>query len=122
MDLPREPLPQRGDDAVARRETPPMRLTPEAQTIIHAAVAEIFGANAEVWLFGSRVDDAKRGGDIDLLVRSDPAACDEPVRRKLRLLGRLEKALGERKIDVVVESPNDSRTIVHHARETGVRL
>lgn len=44
-----------------------MRLTGQQRTIIRATVAETFGAGADVWLFGSRVDDNKRGGDIDLL-------------------------------------------------------
>jgi len=42
-----------------------MRLTPGQQSAIRSAVAETFGDAANVWLFGSRVDDNKRGGDID---------------------------------------------------------
>ena len=43
-----------------------MRLTPEQQTAILAASAEAFGVGAGVWLFGSRADDHKKGGDIIL--------------------------------------------------------
>jgi len=39
-----------------------MRLTEQQRTIIRATVAETFGAEAEVWLFGSRVDDNKARG------------------------------------------------------------
>jgi hypothetical protein len=46
-----------------------MRLSDLQRDIFRKTVAEIFGAGAEVWLFGSRVDDNKRGGDIDLLVK-----------------------------------------------------
>lgn len=47
-----------------------MRLTQgEIDTIVRIA-REIYGWGVEVFLFGSRTDDSKRGGDIDLLVRS----------------------------------------------------
>lgn len=99
-----------------------MRLTRDQIAEIRRAVAETFGAEARVWLFGSRVDNNKRGGDIDLLIRPDPANADRPLLRKIHLLGKLEKALGERKIDVVVEHSGDSRPIVRIAHETGIRL
>lgn len=47
-----------------------MRLTHEQIAIIRRTAQEIFGPEARVWLFGSRVDDSKRGGDVDLLVES----------------------------------------------------
>ena len=71
-------------------------------------------------MFGSRVDDSKRGGDIDLLIK--PESPDEMLTRKLQFLGILEREMGERKIDVVIENPGDSRPIVRVARETGVAL
>ena len=51
-----------------------MRLTAEQAETIRRATAEIFGPDARVRLFGSRLDDAACGGDIDLLVE-----CDQPV-------------------------------------------
>ncbi len=47
-----------------------MRLLSEEREAISEAVAK-FDSEAEVYLFGSRVDDTKRGGDIDILVISD---------------------------------------------------
>ena len=41
----------------------------EIETIVRIA-REIYGWNVEGYLFGSRTDDIKRGGDIDLLVRN----------------------------------------------------
>jgi len=48
-----------------------MRLDQEKIPLLVRAVHEAFGANADVWLFGSRTDDTKRGGDIDLYVETD---------------------------------------------------
>lgn len=50
-----------------------MRLEPGEVKAIKAAAAHAFGADAIVRLFGSRADDARRGGDIDLHVE---VACD----------------------------------------------
>jgi predicted nucleotidyltransferase len=47
-----------------------MRLKPEEITILKEAVLR-FDPNSRVFLFGSRVDSSKKGGDIDLLVLSN---------------------------------------------------
>jgi predicted nucleotidyltransferase len=98
-----------------------MRLTPAQITAIRNTTAEVFGEQANVWLFGSRVDDSKRG-DIDLLIRSNQAYASPALTRKIAFLGKLERLLGERKIDVIIEEPDDPRPIVRVAHETGVRL
>jgi len=48
-----------------------MRLTELQRTIIRQTVSSIVGSGAHVILFGSRLDDGARGGDLDLLVESD---------------------------------------------------
>ncbi len=64
----------------------------------------------------------KKGGDIDVLVRSAPTSDDEPFARKIRMLILLERLLGERKIDVVIEQANDPRPIVAVAHATGIQI
>ncbi|HFU76962.1 MAG TPA: nucleotidyltransferase domain-containing protein [Epsilonproteobacteria bacterium] len=56
-------------------------------------------STAKLYLFGSRVDDTKKGGDIDLLVVSD-----ELTKKDLRWL-RIEffKSFGEQKIDIILD-------------------
>lgn len=97
-----------------------MRLNPDQIEIIRLAARDAFGPGAEVFLFGSRVDDNKRGGDVDLLVHPDKL--DRLLIRKIRFLGLLERRMGDRKVDVVIEVPGDVRPIVQVARETGVLL
>ena len=99
-----------------------MRLsTDQIQAVRYAATAT-FGQDTQVWLFGSRVDDAKKGGDIDLLVRPVPAAIDQPFTKKVKMLTLLERLLGERKIDLVIELPQDLRPIVAVAHATGIQI
>lgn len=56
-----------------------MRLTPTQIATIKDATAEIFGDDARVWLFGSRADDSRRGGDVDLMVETAETP-DNPAR------------------------------------------
>lgn len=108
-----------------------MRLSTEQIQAIRQAATVAFGQGTAVWLFGSRVDDAKKGGDIDLLVcpqaatashAADNAKPQQAFMQKINMLKLLERTLGERKIDIVVEHPQDSRPIVEVAHSTGIRL
>jgi predicted nucleotidyltransferase len=83
-----------------------MRLSTDQILAIRQAATVAFGQGTSVWLFGSRVDDAKKGGDIDLLVcpQSHTAAEGEQgFMQKIKMLTLLERHLGERKVDLVVE-------------------
>jgi predicted nucleotidyltransferase len=96
-----------------------MRLSEHERGVIREAAAEVFGPDVRVMLFGSRVDDSRRGGDIDLFVEpSDPA---DIMTKKIRLAAQLQMRLGEQKIDIVVAS-DSSRPIEQEARRTGVVL
>lgn len=99
-----------------------MRLSQEQTEVIRNAVRDTYGKDSKLWLFGSRVNDKLRGGDIDLLVRPGSFAERYNLMDKIRLLGRLERDLGERKVDIVIETSNDQRAIVRIAHETGTPL
>jgi len=72
---------------------------------------------AQVYLFGSRTDLHKRGGDIDLLILS--SLITEKDRRGLKL--KLYDKLGEQKIDLLITS-DTSEPFVRIALEQGVLL
>ncbi len=73
--------------------------------------------DAKVYLFGSRVDDNAKGGDIDLLVLSK--RMDRRQARTLKL--RLYDRLGEQKIDLVL-APDLSRPFTRMAMQRGELL
>ncbi len=103
--------------------SPLMRLSSLQQQQIRDTVRDCFGPGARVLLFGSRLDEERRGGDIDLLVQSDLPAADS-CRARIRCLARLDRALEGRPVDLVLTTPDDrdNRSIVRHALATGVEL
>ena len=99
-----------------------MRLTDEQQRIIKTLAQEVVGADARVLLFGSRVSDDQRGGDIDLLVEV-PRHVDSRVVTEARLAARIERALGGRRVDVLLVDPKTARQPVHDAaRARGIPI
>jgi predicted nucleotidyltransferase len=99
-----------------------MRLTPEQIHIIKSTAQSVLGEGAQVILFGSRVDDTLKGGDIDLLMELDTR-----VPNKTQAIGQiyaqLIKKLGDRKIDILIKDPSTQLTgIYSRAKEKGVPL
>jgi predicted nucleotidyltransferase len=83
-----------------------MRLIPEQTRIIKIAVARELEPDARIWLFGSRVDDERRGGDIDLYVETR----DADLLRELRCKIAIEEAV-DLHVDLVIAPPGDDRPI-----------
>ena len=89
-----------------------MRLTARAREIIRNTTREVFGEAARARLFGSRVDDTQRGGDIDLLIELPHRQAD--ARKKtLALAARLQMRLGDQAIDVLVSDPETPLSPIH---------
>jgi predicted nucleotidyltransferase len=99
-----------------------MRLTPAQIDTIKNAAKAVLGDGAQVTLFGSRVDDSLKGGDIDLLLE-----LDTPVPNKPQAIGqiyaRLIRQLGDQKIDILIKDANAQQAAVFDiAQQTGIRL
>jgi len=102
-----------------------MRLTEKQIVIIKEGTAKHFGETSKVYLFGSRVDDTKKGGDIDLLIEADYSP-EEMFAKKIELLNELHFKLGERKIDIITynsfSADKERPLIVEEALSTGIIL
>jgi len=84
---------------------------------IKKAAKLIFGEDVKVILFGSRVYDDKKGGDIDLYVITNAPTYE----KKKKFWIELQERLGEQKIDIILsEDPN--RSIEKVALKEGVEL
>ena len=95
-----------------------MRLNSQQRDAIVATFLEVFG-KGEIRLFGSRVDDTRRGGDIDLYVI--PESRDHLAANRLTFLARLKRRIGDQKIDLVIAS-TELRPIDRIAQQQGIIL
>lgn len=96
-----------------------MRLSPENLALLQATVRRFFGTEAVAYLYGSRLDDQARGGDVDLFVET-PLTVD--YRRRAQALAALEAAL-HLPVDLLVKDAEDRDRPMHRiARLSGVRL
>jgi len=99
-----------------------VRLSKEYRTIIKAILLKNFGAGSRFYLFGSRADDTKRGGDIDLYIETDldsDKAWDARGKSWIEMQRRLE----EQKIDILVHVNGTKYSGIEEiAKETGVEL
>ncbi len=99
-----------------------MRLADHEAELIRQEVKAQFGDRARVLLFGSRVDDRARGGDVDLLVETDQCPANSAL-AAAQLEARLQRRLGGRKVDVILLTPQTRMEPIHHqALATGVPL
>jgi len=99
-----------------------MRMPPDYQKTITETAAKVFGENASVWLFGSRLDDTAKGGDVDLLIKLESPTVDKTV-LGARYNALLQMKLGLQKFDILVIDPSTALKQIHQqALSKGVRL
>ena len=98
-----------------------MRLTFQKSKMIKQTFLEVF-KEGSIYLFGSRVDDRKRGGDIDLYIKLPYNLSSEEryvKQRDFKL--KLYDRIGEQKIDVMISSEKN-RHIEKEVLQKGVLL
>lgn len=93
-----------------------MRISAQEHKAITQAVYSV-DPLAQAYLFGSRVDDESKGGDIDVLFVSKKINLMD----KIDILTALHRELGQRKIDLIVYA-DESRPFPKLALQTAIRL
>ncbi len=92
-----------------------MRISEESAQKATAIIARRYGEGAKVWLFGSRANDAERGGDVDLFVEASSPDIMATMRCKADLADLFD-------LDVDLIVGDGSKPIHRIAKQTGVRL
>ena len=99
-----------------------MRLSPGHIQSIKSTAQSVLGEGVRVVLFGSRVDDHAKGGDVDLLIEV-PQPLAEPALMSARIASRISRAMHGRKVDVLLKAPNLQEQAIHQiAARQGVVL
>lgn len=93
-----------------------LRLSTKEIDIIKNKVVTVFGESL-VYLFGSRVDDSKKGGDIDLYIV--PKRNDDLFKKKLKLKITLEDLL-YKPVDIVIST--DKNRLIEKEASMGVLI
>jgi predicted nucleotidyltransferase len=95
-----------------------MRLNNTELKALRAILGELDPAG-RIYLYGSRADDTRRGGDIDIYLQAS-----RPIELKTRLLTqyRLQQACDTR-VDLLVKNPAQPELPIHQiAVERGILL
>ena len=99
-----------------------MRITDYQAKRIKEIVLEKLGLEARVWLFGSRVDDSAKGGDVDLMV-SVPYDVESVAETTGKVIVPVVRLFEGRKTDIVLDAPNLKSMPIHEiARTQGIEL
>jgi len=91
------------------------------------AICQIFRANFlendHLWLFGSRANLSKRGGDIDLYIETTIQPLRKALDAKNKFYIQLIKQLGDQKIDIVINDQQGSNKLIYDIAKTeGIQL
>jgi predicted nucleotidyltransferase len=96
-----------------------MRLTDAQACYIRERIRASMGEGSRIWLFGSRADDSRRGGDVDLYVEP---ACPVGLVEELRMRSDIADKL-DLEVDLIVARHEPGSQPIHRiARSTGVPL
>ena len=97
-----------------------MRLKEKHREFIKDTAQHYFGEDVKIFLFGSRVNDELRGGDIDLYLET--SSKENLLDRKLEMLVQLKNELGDQKIDLIVNNFTIDKEIFSVAKNEGILL
>jgi predicted nucleotidyltransferase len=95
-----------------------MRIKKQEKHYIIEAVRDVSeGKNFDLYLYGSRADDTKAGGDIDLLLVTDMENIILFKKKKHIILANIKKHIGDQRIDLTI---SDSAALNNDAFLSGI--
>jgi len=77
-----------------------------------------FDKNSKIYIFGSRIDDKKRGGDIDIFVISKKI--NFKIKQKIKV--KFYLLFGDRKIDLIVTDDVNKKSFFKYIIKNGVEI
>lgn len=89
-----------------------MRLTDYQIQAIRRLARQVAGDQARVRVFGSRLDDAAHGGDLDLMLEV-PEPVENPALLAARMSAQVSRTMSGRRVDVLLSAPNLMRLPIH---------
>lgn len=92
-----------------------MRISLEMQQYFHHCI----DAGDEIYLFGSRVDDNKRGGDIDIFILSQTKYSSEKINH-IKMV--FMKKFGQQKLDLVNWTHKEECTFKDLVKDGAIKL
>lgn len=94
-----------------------MRLNAQELDAIRTTLGAL-DPEGRIYLFGSRVDDARRGGDIDLFLdATKPIDLKTALQVQYRLCGECDQH-----VDLLIKGPDEPDTAIHQIARSGIRL
>ncbi|MDO8803545.1 MAG: nucleotidyltransferase domain-containing protein [Elusimicrobiota bacterium] len=95
-----------------------MRISGEQRELLTKNILALL-PNAAIYLFGSRADDNKKGGDVDIMVIADRELA---WKEKSLIKNKYFEKFGEQKLDIVSFSFNETDPFKQIAINEGVKL
>ena len=89
-----------------------MRLTDHQARSICQLALEVAGTHARVRVFGSRLEDTARGGDVDLMLEL-PEPVANPALVAAQFSAKVTRLMHGRRVDVLLTAPNLKRLPIH---------
>lgn len=95
-----------------------MRLSIEKIDNLKNSITSIL-PHSKIYLFGSRVDNSKKGGDIDILILAERRL---NFREKAKIERAFFEKFGEQKLDLISFEYNSNNAFKEVALEEAIRL
>lgn len=101
-----------------------VRLSLDDLEAIKCCFTEYFLDRDMLWLFGSRANLSRKGGDIDLYIETYAKTIEEGLKMRNNFISALESKIGEQKIDIVLNMMNYPHPLPIHeiAKTQGKRI